>query len=549
MLEADLRAALPEVMALAGMGGFLCDLPSGRAFLDPGALRIFDVEPSAFDGRVATLSERIRPGELRRIRQLIAGQAPGRSDYGFHFQIRSAAGKADRWAYAQVHVLRDGSGAARRLVGFLRDVTAELQGATDRASLAAGCRHRSDVVYVTTTALAQALTFEDVLTALTSEEILSVVGASGVALSMVREDESRLLATKGLPEAVFDDFAVAHVQDALPIPEAVRSQRPLFLLRSELLSRYPVLGPYVGPTGVTSVATLPLVAEGRATGALTLLYEGRTDFTPEERNILLALGAAVAQSLERARLYDEEHAVAIGLQQAMLPARIPEVAGVTTAVRYRPASDRRKIGGDWYDIVALPNGHIGLVVGDVEGHDIDASAVMGQLRTALRAFASEGHSPSTVMARASAFLGDLDTERLATCIYVTLDPESGNTLIVRAGHPGPLVRHADRSVSSIAVPGGILLGVPGAGDTPCPVTRYRMERGDTLLLCTDGLLENRDSGLDTGEREVRELLRSGPGDLGELAEHIINSVASRRMQEDDVALLLAALPERATRAA
>ncbi|GHJ36973.1 SpoIIE family protein phosphatase [Streptomyces sp. TS71-3] len=549
MLEADLRAELPEVMALDGMGGFLCDLPSGRAFLDPGALRILNLEPSTFDGRIATLSERVLPGEIRRIRQLIAGQAPGRSDHGFHFQLLSATGKADRWAYAQVHVLRDGSGAARRLVGFLRDVTAELQGATDRASLATGRRHQSDVVYVTTTALAHALTFEDVLTALTSEEILSVVGASGVALSMVREDESRLLATKGLPGELFDDFALLHVQDALPIPEAVRSQRPLFLLRSELLADYPALRPYIDPTDVTSVAIMPLVAQGRSTGALTLVYQGRTGFTPEERNLLLALGAAVAQSLERARLYDEEHAVAIGLQQAMLPARIPEVAGVTTVVRYRPASDRRKIGGDWYDVVALPNGHIGLVVGDVEGHDIDASAVMGQLRTALRAFASEGHSPSTVMARASAFLGDLDTERLATCICVTLDPDSGNALIVRAGHPEPLVRHADRSVSRIAVQGGVPLGVPHDDDTTCPMTRYRMKRGDTLLLCTDGLLENRDSDLDTGERQVGELLRNGPGDLGELAEHIIEGVAGRRMQEDDVALLLAALPERGAGAA
>ena len=112
--------------------------------------------------------------------------------------------------------------------------------------------------------------------------------------------------------------------------------------------------PAVEQSAITSTAVVPLVAQGRPTGALTVIYEGRTSFTTVDRDLLLALGAAVAQSLQRARLYDQEHAVAVGLQRAMLPARIPRIDGLATAVHYQPSSNSQEVGGDWYDVVPLP---------------------------------------------------------------------------------------------------------------------------------------------------------------------------------------------------
>ena len=105
----------------------------------------------------------------------------------------------------------------------------------------------------------------------------------------------------------------------------------------------------------------------------------------------------------------------------------------------------RDIGGDWYDLIPLPGGRVGAVIGDVQGHDTHAAAVMGQLRIVLRAYAAEGHTPATVMARASVFLHELDTDRFATCLYAEADLATGVVQVVRAGHIDPLIRHADGS--------------------------------------------------------------------------------------------------------
>ena len=119
----------------------------------------------------------------------------------------------------------------------------------------------------------------------------------------------------------------------------------------------------------------------------------------------------------------------------MLPRRIPEIPGGEIAVRYHAAWSGREVGGDWYDVIALPSGRIGVVVGDVQGHDTHAAAIMGQLRIALRAYAGEGHPPSTVLARASRFLAELDTDRFATCTYAQVDLATGAYAPSRAGPP------------------------------------------------------------------------------------------------------------------
>ncbi|MCA1217094.1 SpoIIE family protein phosphatase [Streptomyces sp. 8L] len=545
-LEAELGAELPRVMALGGMGAFLWDVPSGRVFMHPGALAVFGLTPDEFDGDVLTLAERVVPRELVGLRKEMESRGHERSALSFHFRACCPPGGENRWAHAQVQVIRDATGQARRVVGVVRDASGELQGAIDRATTDTVRRRQSDVVHSTTAALANALTFDDVLTSLTHPENLRDVGAAGIALSTFAEDGSRFLVTKGQPGELFRHFELLDVRDVLPIPDAVRAQKPLFVRRVDVRERYPSLWPYIEPTAITSAAVVPLVAQGRPTGALTVLYEGRTSFTTVDRDLLLALGAAVAQSLQRARLYDKEHAVAVGLQRAMLPARIPEVEGLATAAQYQPSSNGQEVGGDWYDVVAVPNGTIGLVVGDVEGHDIDASAVMGQLRTALRAYASEGHPPSSVLARASAFLAELETERLATCVYVAVAPVTGEVLIARAGHPDPFIRYANGKVAQLGVEGGPPLGMPGFGTAPFPATRCRLHRGDTLLLCTDGLVEARGRSIEAGFRRVRNALGRGPAELGALAEYIIHAVADSRAQEDDVALLLATLPSRAS---
>lgn len=252
----------------------------------------------------------------------------------------------------------------------------------------------------------------------------------------------------------------------------------------------------------------------------------------------MALGSSIAQSLQRAVLYEQEHDLAEGLQQAMLPRRIPEVPGAQIAVRYRSARLGRDIGGDWYDVIPLPGGRVGAVIGDVQGHDTHAAAVMGQLRIVLRAYAAEGHTPATVMARASVFLHELDTDRFATCTYAEADLSTGVVQLVRAGHVDPLLRYADGSCRRLPVEGGLPLGLSAEfGRLEYPVSTIELDPGQTLLLYTDGLVEQPGADLDDGMQLLAALVRSGPGDLQELADRLCD-VVDDRAGDDDVALLL-----------
>lgn len=182
-------------------------------------------------------------------------------------------------------------------------------------------------------------------------------------------------------------------------------------------------------------------------------------FSQDERILCLGLAAIVAQSLQRAILFDEEREFATGLQSAMLPRRIQEIEGGEIAVRYHAAWSGREVGGDWYDVITLPRNRYGVMVGDVQGHDTHAAAIMGQLRIALRAYAAEGHPPATVLARASRFLSELDTDRFATCTYAQVDLATGAVRVARAGHFGPLIRHTDGRVGVPQVRGGLPLGI------------------------------------------------------------------------------------------
>ncbi len=332
---------------------------------------------------------------------------------------------------------------------------------------------------------------------------------------------------------------VTRIDEPYPMGEAIRSLSPQFIESpEEFAERYPILWPYLGHLGVTSAAYLPLIAHARPIGAVGLLYDDRYGFTAEDRNVLVALGSSIAQSLQRAMFYEQDKDLAQSLQQAMLPRSIPSVPGADIAVRYRSASLGRDIGGDWYDVIPLPGGRVGAVIGDVQGHDTHAAAVMGQLRIVLRAYAAEGHTPATVMARASVFLKELDTERFATCLYVEADLSSGVVQLVRAGHVDPLLRTSEDCCRRLSVEGGLPLGLSAEfGRLEYPVTTVELDPGQTLLLCTDGLIEQPGTDLDDGMRTLRDLVCTGPGDVSDLADRLIAS-AEDRGGHDDVALLL-----------
>ncbi|MEW1646612.1 MULTISPECIES: SpoIIE family protein phosphatase [unclassified Streptomyces] len=546
-LPDDWPAHPDPILALNRMGSFDWDLDNGLFHMDAQALEVFDLRPDEYDGHPESLASRVPPPEGYRLDGLVSqAMKDGSENYGAYFRIRLRDGTL-RWTHTQGCIRRDGTGRPRRIIGIVRDATRELAESAARREQAAqdaALRRQTNVVQLTTAALAHARTVQDVIDVLKDTHGLVHLGATSLVMGLVEAGRIRLVAEG--PEGSFvPGTEVTRIDEPYPMGEVVRTLAPAFIESpEEFAERYPLLWPDITELHITAAAYLPLIAQGRPIGAMGLLYDDRRGFTVDERNVLVALGSSIAQSLQRAMLYEQEKDLAQGLQQAMLPRAIPSVPGADVAVRYRSAKLGRDIGGDWYDLIPLPGGtssgggRVGAVIGDVQGHDTHAAAVMGQLRIVLKAYAAEGHTPATVMARASVFLHELDTERFATCLYAEVDLSTGVVQVVRAGHIDPLVRQLDGTSRRMTVAGGLPLGLSAEfGTLEYPVSTIELDPGETLLLCTDGLVEQPGADLDDGMRTLAALIASGPVDVRDLADLLID-VAEERGGEDDVALLL-----------
>ncbi|MET9852323.1 SpoIIE family protein phosphatase [Streptomyces sp. NPDC006450] len=554
-LPDDWPAHPDRSLSLNRMGSFDWDLVTGLMHMDTAALEVFDTAPEEYDGRPESLAPRVPPTESVRLDALVSSALKsGVDSYGAYFRIRCHDGEL-RWTHTQGRVMRGPDGRPYRIIGIVRDATEELSHSAERLGLDEERRRQTSVVESTTAALAHARTVQDVIDALGDAHGLERLGSMGMVMGLVEAGRIHLVA-EGPAGSFVPGTRYTRIDEQYPMSEVVRSLQPRFLdSAAEFAAGYPGLWAKISSMHISAAAYLPLIAQARPIGAIGLLYRDKAGFTQEERNLLVALGSSIAQSLQRAMLLEQEHDLAEGLQQAMLPRRIPSVPGAEIAVRYRSARMGRDIGGDWYDVVPLGEGRVGVMIGDVEGHDTDAAAVMGQLRIALRAYIAEGHAPGAAMERASAFLRDLETERFATCTYVDIDLTSGMALLVRAGHLDPVVRRGDGSCHRVQVAGGLPLGLPvrepgapgtgarggpgafGTDGTGYPVTSLELHPGDTLLLCTDGLTERPGGDPDTGVRELMDAVRDGPADVEELADVLCDLVGDSG-GGDDMALLL-----------
>ncbi|MEU6356289.1 SpoIIE family protein phosphatase [Streptomyces sp. NPDC047072] len=540
-LPDDWPAHPDPILALNRMGSFDWDLDTGLFHMDAQAHEVFDLRPDEYDGNPNSLAIRVPRAEGHRLDALVSQAIKdGSENYGTYFRLRCRDGSL-RWTHTQGYIRRDETGRPRRIIGIVREATqeiGEIVGRREQAAQDEARRRQTNVVQATTAALAHARTVQDVIDVLKDTDGITHLGATSLVMGLVEAGRIRLIA-EGPAGSFVPGTDITRIDEPYPMSEAVRTLSPRFIESpAEFADRYPVLWPHITDLNITSAAYLPLIAEARPIGAMGLLYSDRYGFTPEDRNVLVALGSSIAQSLQRAMLYEQEKDLATGLQQAMLPRTIPSVPGADVAVRYRSASFGRDIGGDWYDLIPLPGGRVGAVIGDVQGHDTHAAAVMGQLRIVLRAYAAEGHTPATVMARASVFLHELDTDRFATCLYAEADLTTGVVQVVRAGHIDPLLRRSDGGCRRARVDGGLPLGLSAEfGSLEYPVSTVELDPGDTLLLCTDGLVEQPGADLDDGVQTLTSLVATGPPDVWELADRLID-VAEERGGDDDVALLL-----------
>ncbi|MFF2324932.1 MULTISPECIES: SpoIIE family protein phosphatase [unclassified Streptomyces] len=534
------ETATAQRLALNRTGSFAWDLDAHTLDIDDAGLLVLGLDPSTFDSRPEALLKRLEPVERARLHEAIdEAIRDGHSSYSVHLSV-PVDERPDQWTHLQARILRDDDGRARQVVGVVRDATAEVVHSSFMLNTERRRQRHTSIVEQTTSALSRAVTVDDVTAALTGPGGVERLGADGLALALVDDASLSLIALGGNPLEALDELGSAGLDRNYPLADTLLSGRPRFLSSvPELIRRYPALARYAGRLEFSAAAYLPLIAQARTLGTLALFYRGDTAFDADERNLCLGLAAIVAQSLQRAKLFDEEREFATGLQATMLPRRIQEVEGGELAVRYHAAWSGRQVGGDWYDVIPLPMNRFGIVVGDVQGHDTHAAAIMGQLRIALRAYAGEGHPPSTVLARASRFLAELDTERFATCTYAQVDLASGTVRAVRAGHFGPLIRHMDGRVGNPQVRGGLPLGISTDFENEeFPETRLDLLPGETLVLYTDGLVEEPGADVDTGVQTLIDEIGAGPAGAEDLADHLSNRLWERWGSGDDVALLV-----------
>jgi serine phosphatase RsbU (regulator of sigma subunit)/anti-sigma regulatory factor (Ser/Thr protein kinase) len=237
----------------------------------------------------------------------------------------------------------------------------------------------------------------------------------------------------------------------------------------------------------------------------------------------------------QAQLYERERRVAESLQRSLLPERLPDIPDVRAVARYVPAAEEVEVGGDWYDVISLPDGRLGLGVGDVAGHGVGAAAAMGQVRVAFRAFLLEGLPPAQILERLNRLLWELLPGAMTTLVCAQLDPETTNLIIARAGHPPPVVRGPAAAVRLVEGGLGPPLGV--APLSTYEEIRTQLPPGAAFILYTDGLVERRRESLDTGLRRLLDAAAEAPDDLDFACDEIIARLLGVKGVADDVALL------------
>jgi serine phosphatase RsbU (regulator of sigma subunit) len=311
-------------------------------------------------------------------------------------------------------------------------------------------------------------------------------------------------------------------------------------------NRWPDVAQDALAAGIHSSLSLPLVHGRKTIGGLNMYGSTPAAFTEQSRpaaqtfarQAALMLGYLQQLQAERA-IHQREHQVAATLQRSLLPT-LPDIEGITCAARYLVSTDHAQVGGDWYDLFCVPDGAIGIAIGDVMGHDVAAAAAMGQLRSVLRSYAYEGSSPSVVLDRLDRLVQGFEMAEVATAIYgrLLIHGGTGTLLFANAGHLPPLVRHPDGSVSRLERGASPLIGVLPPGMARRSEATETLTPGSLLLLYTDGLVETRHHDIDQGIDRLCAALAALDVRAG--LEQVCDALTAELVgpdQDDDVALL------------
>ncbi|MGW8062219.1 SpoIIE family protein phosphatase [Streptomyces ziwulingensis] len=555
MRTGDPLPEVGDVLAALATGLWQWDTATGEVTVDAVAARLLGLPARRAVLTEAQARARLHPVDWNEITGVVQLAATEGTLAEVRIRIMDEQGRIVRTVRSRSKPSFDPRRKAYQLIGTLQEVAEPTPGTPAGRRAVTGDWRRSREAFLLDAgrALAEARSTEEVLRVAAG---LSMPGFSpdGLAVFGVSNDRLTVIGHHGQPQNDMNPFVNMPLETPYPAAEVARTGRAVYLSSAEQYkARYPLTWPLAERFGRRSWAFLPLTVAGRTMGAWMAAFAYPVAFTPDERSVLTTVARMLAQALSRAGAAETQRELTDGLQRTMLPVLGPEIPGMAIAARYVPTGGGLQVGGDWYDMIPLPGGRFALVIGDVQGHDVRAAGLMGQLRIALRAYAAEGHRPDAVLSRASHFFhgltqsdddpGDL---RFATCYYAEVDPATGTLESARAGHLDPVVRMADGTALIRATAGGLPLGIDP--DSDYPTTRLALEPGDTLMLCTDGLVETGGHDLHSGWNRLRVILEEHDGALEELADALVQAVhgptshhttgplADRR--EDDIALLL-----------
>ncbi|MFF5983002.1 SpoIIE family protein phosphatase [Streptomyces olindensis] len=383
--------------------------------------------------------------------------------------------------------------------------------------------------------LTEVVGVQDVV-ALVAEQIMPAFDARGLVVSTAEAGRLRITGYRGYdPRTIERLDGLPLDTDFTPAGRALSSGIPAFFSDPEEMRRMYPEAPQV--SGKQAWAFLPLIVSGRPVGCCILSYDRPRAFPAEERAVMTSLAGLIAQALDRARLYDTKHELAHGLQQALLPRALPEIAGLRVAARYLPATRGMDIGGDFYDLIRLGDTAAAAVIGDVQGHNVAAAALMGQVRTGIYAHASLGTPPDRILARTNRLLAELAPDLFTSCLYAHLDFARRRVTLAGAGHPPPLLRLADRDTRPAPITPGPLLGIDP--EAVFPLTEIPLTPGLMLAFYTDGLIETPGVDLDDAITDLaRHLARADERDLDLLIDYLLTKAGPHGQRADDIALLV-----------
>ncbi|MBY8882524.1 SpoIIE family protein phosphatase [Actinacidiphila acidipaludis] len=440
--------------------------------------------------------------------------------------------------------IRLGHDGPSTTLGLVRDDTREGSRRPRRQTALLAERQRAREVADFSAALVAAAT-EQELQQVVLTRLAATFGASGALLALVDDGgRLRVLSDAGAGTREVDAVDGADLDAPSPLPEAIRTGRPQFVSdRRDYTRRWPRAAELprltrLGPDQAFAIAPLGEGGDQPLGGFMVACGSGRR-LSLKDRTLMATLADLAGQALGRIRLQQARVRLAVTLQEAMLPALPEHLAGLEVAARYRPSGHGLDIGGDWYDAYVMPDGTVALGIGDVQGHDVDAAAFMGQVSLSMRAIAGQDPDPGTVLTRTNQLLATLDHSRFASCAMLRIDPRDGQVTGTSAGHVPLLYARKDGSHTVHQLPGGPVLGI--VAETEYGEGTFVLDRDSALVMVTDGLVEGPGLSLDAGLDRAGELAAAAVHDgldAERIADRIVEAAGAADHDDDQTVLVI-----------